>query len=126
MIASRAVACALSTCLASLAGAAALEYPDKPVRWVVPWPPGGGVDIATRVMSPALSEVLGQNFVVENRPGASGTVGTGFAAKAPPDGYTIITGAAAPNAIVDVPPGLVPTSSEIGVPAGSPSDRVRK
>jgi tripartite-type tricarboxylate transporter receptor subunit TctC len=98
--ATRAFALALCALVAPLANAAAPEYPDKPIRWIVPWPPGGGVDIATRMMSPALSEVLGQNFVVENRPGASGMLGTNFAAKAPADGYTIITGAAGPNAIL--------------------------
>jgi tripartite-type tricarboxylate transporter receptor subunit TctC len=95
-----ALAVALCAFFSPLASAATPEYPDKPIRWVVPWPPGGGVDIATRVLSPALSETLGQSLVVENRPGASGMVGTGFAAKAPADGYTIITGAAAPNAIL--------------------------
>jgi tripartite-type tricarboxylate transporter receptor subunit TctC len=90
----------LAALLSSVGNAIAQQYPEKPIRWIVPWPPGGGVDIATRIMSPALSEALGQNLVVENRPGASGSIGTGFAAKASPDGYTIITGAAGPNAIL--------------------------
>ncbi|MGZ8212157.1 MAG: Bug family tripartite tricarboxylate transporter substrate binding protein [Burkholderiales bacterium] len=96
----RTLAIALLALASPLASAATQQYPEKPIRWIVPWPPGGGVDIATRTMSPALSEALGQNLIVENRPGASGMVGTSFAAKAPPDGYTIITGAAGPNAIL--------------------------
>lgn len=96
----RAFAIVLYALLASAASAATQDYPQKPIRWVVPWPPGGGVDIATRAMSPALGEVLEQNLIVDNRPGASGMIGTAFAAKAPPDGYTIITGAAGPNALV--------------------------
>jgi tripartite-type tricarboxylate transporter receptor subunit TctC len=96
----RALAVMLCAFLPPLASAATPEYPEKPIRWVVPWPPGGGVDIATRLMSPALSEALGQNFIVENRAGASGMLGTSFAAKAPADGYTIITGAAGPNGIL--------------------------
>jgi len=86
--------------MSSFAGAATPDYPQKPIRWVVPWPPGGGVDIATRTLSPALSEVLGQSLIIDNRPGASGMIGTGFVAKAPADGYTILTGAAGPNAIL--------------------------
>jgi tripartite-type tricarboxylate transporter receptor subunit TctC len=96
---------ALAGCIVAVAGAAApvaraAEYPEKPVRWIVPWPPGGGVDITTRTLSPALAEVLGQSMVVENRPGASGMIGTSVAAKAAPDGYTILTAAAGPNAIL--------------------------
>jgi tripartite-type tricarboxylate transporter receptor subunit TctC len=78
----------------------AAEYPEKPIRWIVPWPPGGGVDITTRTLSPALAEILGQTIVVENRPGASAMIGTAVAAKAPPDGYTLLTAAAGPNAIL--------------------------
>jgi len=96
---SRVLAIALSA-MSSFASGATEDYPQKPIRWVVPWPPGGGVDIATRTLSPALSEVLGQSLIIENRPGASGMIGTAFAAKAPADGYTILTGAAGPNAIL--------------------------
>ena len=79
----------------------AAEYPEKPIRWIVPWPPGGGVDITTRTLSPALSEALGgQSIIVENRPGASAMIGTAFVAKAPADGYTLLTAAAGPNAIL--------------------------
>jgi tripartite-type tricarboxylate transporter receptor subunit TctC len=65
-------------------------YPGKPVRVVVGWPPGTTVDLVARVMSQQLSEQLGQSFLVDNRPGASGTIGTAIAAKSAPDGYTLI------------------------------------
>jgi tripartite-type tricarboxylate transporter receptor subunit TctC len=92
--------CAALSILSVWAGAGAADYPAKPIRWIVPWPPGGGVDIATRALTPPLAESLGQNIIVDNRPGASGMVGTTFAARAPADGYTLLMGAAGPNAIL--------------------------
>ena len=80
----------------ALAGAAsallAQPYPAKPVRIIVPFPPGGGLDIVARTISPKLSEALGQQIVIDNRGGASGLLGTELAAKAAPDGYTIFMG----------------------------------
>ena len=77
--------------LASLA--AAEDYPARPVRVVVPLSPGGFADTPTRILTPKLSEQLGRQFFVENRPGAGGTIGWDFVAKQPPDGYTLaITG----------------------------------
>src|SRR5690349_20274535 len=64
-------------------------YPAKPVRLIVPFPPGGNTDTLGRMMAQRLSDALGQPFFVENRPGGSGTVGADAAAKSPPDGYTI-------------------------------------
>ena len=74
-------------------------YPAKPIRLIVPWPPGGGVDISARTLGPKLSENIGQPVVVDNRGGAAGMIGTEVAARAPADGYTILHGAAGPNAI---------------------------
>jgi len=78
----------------------AQDFPARPVRLVVPWPPGGGVDIAARTIQPRMAEFLGQSVVVDNRPGATGMIGTQLAARAPADGYTILLGAAGPNAIL--------------------------
>ena len=81
---------------AGAAPALAQNYPSKPVRVIVPTAPGGGVDILARVLGQKLSEQLGVQFVVDNRPGAAGNIGNGLAAKAAPDGYTVLT---APSAI---------------------------
>jgi tripartite-type tricarboxylate transporter receptor subunit TctC len=88
--------------LAALAislAAHAQGYPAKPVRMIVAYPPGGGTDIVGRVVAQKLGESLGHSVVVENRGGASGNIGTEFAARAAPDGYTILMGNVAPNAI---------------------------
>jgi len=77
-------------CLA--ATALAQEFPNKPVRIVVPWPPSGNVDITARTVAPALSEALGQQVIVENRAGAGGTIGTAAVVKSPADGYTLLLG----------------------------------
>jgi tripartite-type tricarboxylate transporter receptor subunit TctC len=75
------------------AGAASAQsasgYPNRPIRMVVPFAPGNALDIATRIMSPKLAERLGQQVVVENKPGAGGNIGTDFVAKSAPDGYTV-------------------------------------
>jgi tripartite-type tricarboxylate transporter receptor subunit TctC len=79
---------------ALLAGAATLAaaqtYPAKPVRVVVPFPPGSGSDQVARVLASHATEALGQTFVVENKPGALGSIGSGEVAKSSPDGYTIV------------------------------------
>ena len=70
--------------------ALAQAWPSKPVKVIVPWAPGGAVDVATRKVSQKLADQLGQPFVVENKPGASSTIGASLAANAPPDGYTLV------------------------------------
>ena len=72
------------------AGAFAQGYPNKLIRYIVPWPPGGGGDVISRMLSPRLSEALGQQVVIDNRGGAAGNIGAELAAKSPPDGYTIV------------------------------------
>src|SRR5215471_14138562 len=67
-------------------------YPSKPVRFIVPFPPGGGNDLLARELAQYLAEPLGQAVIVDNRPGASTIIGTEIAAKAPPDGHTIFMG----------------------------------
>ena len=67
-------------------------YPAKPIRFVVPFPPGGGTDILSRIVTNKLSERLGWQIVVDNKPGAGGNIGLDTAAKAPPDGYTLVMG----------------------------------
>jgi len=81
----------------SLALAAALAatawgqpFPSKPVKLVVPYPPGGGTDVLARIVAPKLGEMLGQTVVIENKPGAGGTIGSAQAANAPADGYTLL------------------------------------
>src|SRR6201986_1094712 len=68
----------------------AQDYPTKPVRWVVPYPPGGSTDLVARLIGQYLSEHLGQQFVIDNRPGAGNNIGTEVVANAPPDGYTLL------------------------------------
>jgi len=70
--------------------AQAQGYPAKTIRWIVPWPPGGGADVLSRMLSPQLSEALKQQIVIDNRGGAAGNIGAELAAKSPPDGYTIV------------------------------------
>ncbi len=81
------------------ATAQAQSYPDKSVRMVVGFPPGGGTDVVARIIAPRLSELLGQPVVIENRPGATGTMAAGQVAKSQPDGYTIMMGHISVNAI---------------------------
>ena len=76
--------------LAGSGNAAAADYPSRPVRWVVPYPPGGTTDVLARIMAQWLSEKMGQQFIIENRPGAGNNIGTEAVVNAPPDGYTLL------------------------------------
>jgi tripartite-type tricarboxylate transporter receptor subunit TctC len=102
----------MSRVLRAIAAAIALapafvhaQYPTKPVRMVVGFPPGGGTDVVAGIILPRLGENLGQPVVIENRPGATGTVAAEMVAKSPPDGYTIMMGHVSVNAIA---PSLFP------------------
>jgi len=70
----------------------AQAYPSKPIRYIVPFPAGGGQDLVVRALAPRMSEALGQTVIVDNRPGAATMVGAELAAKSPPDGYTVFNG----------------------------------
>ncbi len=106
----RLIGAALATaCLLDTAGAWA-AYPEKPIRIIVPYAPGGNIDVNARIVAPALTERLGQPVVVENRGGAGSRIGTEMAAKAAPDGYTLLLGSSgsltinpvfSPNATID-------------------------
>jgi tripartite-type tricarboxylate transporter receptor subunit TctC len=78
------------TALALAAPAFAQQYPNRPVRLVAPFAPGGPVDVVARLIAPKLSDGFGQQFYVENHPGASGNIGTALVAKAPADGHTVL------------------------------------
>jgi tripartite-type tricarboxylate transporter receptor subunit TctC len=97
----RAIAAAALAC--TLAPAWAQAYPNKPVRVIIPFPPGGTLDFIGRTLAQKMSEQTGQTFVVENKPGGNGTIGIGAMVKAAPDGYTLQMGAVGAN----VTPGLV-------------------
>lgn len=93
----------VSACMALLLGIAnawAQGYPSKPIRLIAPYPPGGGIDASARIIGQALTEQLGQQVIIENRPGATGRIGTEIAAKSPADGYTLLLGSGAPNAVI--------------------------
>jgi len=85
--------------LAAFAAAAQPNFPARPIRLIVPYPPGGNVDITARIVGPVLAELVGQSVVVDNRSGAGGNVGAALVAKAAPDGYTLLMGSSAPLAI---------------------------
>jgi tripartite-type tricarboxylate transporter receptor subunit TctC len=111
----------------AVAGAATAyaQYPAKPVRWVLPFPPGGGSDALARIMSPKLAEALGQQILIDNRPGAGANIGAEVAAKSPPDGYTMLMGnvAHAINVTLYAKPGydLMKDFSAVNLLASTPN-----
>jgi len=99
--------CAVTLGVLAAVPAHAQSWPTKPVKFISPFPPGGSVDPLARLLAVKLSENLGQPFVVENKTGASGSIGTAFVAKSPPDGYTFVfvfdTHAVNPTLIPNMP-----------------------
>jgi len=100
-----------AACLALSAPAFAAQaqaYPNKPIRLIIPFPPGGGTDLVSRIMQPALTAELGQQILLDNRGGAQGTLGTAIAATANPDGYTLVISEIGATAVA---PALMPKLS---------------
>jgi tripartite-type tricarboxylate transporter receptor subunit TctC len=103
----------------------AQDYPGKPVRMVVGFPPGGGTDVVARIITPRMSDLLGQPIVIDNRPGATGTLAAGQVAKSVPDGYTIMMGhvsvnAIAPSLFPDLSYDVIRDFSPVGIAAAVP------
>jgi len=84
---------------ACMSTAFAQSYPNHPIRVIIPWPPGQATDLAARMVSEKLVPVLGQPLVMDNKPGAGGTIGSEFASKQPADGYTLLAGSSGPISI---------------------------
>jgi len=111
--------------LGAIGAAQAQDYPSRPVRLIVPSEPGGGTDISARILAEKLSQSTGQQFVVENRPGAGQMIGTEQVARSPADGYTLLVAAAAitilpatnPNVKFDILRDFVPISQLISSPS---------
>lgn len=119
---------AMVCALLSASGASAQNFPAKPVRMIVPFPPGGGADALARLIGPNLTELWKQQVIVENKPGASGHIGADFVAQSPPDGYTLLMSSTAslteknvdqfaPVSLVSASPYVVTVNPN--VPAGS-------
>jgi len=111
--------------LAFAAAAPAQDYPSKPIRMVVGFPPGGGTDVVARILVPKLSEQLGQSVFIENRPGATGTTAAAMVATSAGDGYTIMMGhvsvnAIAPSLFSNLPYDVVRDFAPVGIAASVP------
>ena len=85
--------------IAGASAAFAQGYPNRPIKVVVPWPPGQATDLAARLVAQQLTESLGQPLIVDNRPGAGGVIGSNVVAKSPADGYTLLAGSSGPISI---------------------------
>ena len=120
-IALTAAALALTACGAW----AQAGYPNRPIRIIVPWPAGGGVDVVTRTVAKKMSVRLGQQVIIDNRPGATGNIGAGMGAKAAPDGYTLLVASAPmtinPSLQRNLPFDLGRDFTPLGLMASSPS-----
>src|SRR4030067_1213991 len=81
------------------ANASSQSYPTRPIRFIVPWPAGGVADITTRLVGRKLGENMGQTFVIDNRAGATGIIGSELVARAAPDGYTLLLGTASTHSV---------------------------
>jgi len=90
---------AMLLAFACMSSAFAQSYPNHPIRVIIPWPPGQATDLAARMVSEKLVPVLGQPLVMDNKPGAGGTIGSEFASKQPADGYTLLAGSSGPISI---------------------------
>src|ERR1043166_337234 len=103
-------ALAAGMCAAASGPGAAADYPVKPIRFVCPFPPGGGLDFVARTLAEKLAERTAQPVVVDNRPGASGAIGAAIVAKAAPDGYTVLL---ASSSTLAVNPALQRQSADV-------------
>jgi len=117
-------ACVAAGLAAAAFGAAAQAYPNRPVKVIIPFPPGGTLDAVGRQLAQKLGEQMGQSFVVENRPGGNGTIGAAAVAQAPADGYTLLFNAStftsAPMTMKSVPYGVVKDFTPIALVAKAP------
>ena len=89
-VAKKILTLATASSLLALSNTALAAYPERPISWIVPFPPGGAMDVIARTLGEAMSKELGQSIVVENKPGAGGNIGAAQVASAKPDGYTIM------------------------------------
>jgi tripartite-type tricarboxylate transporter receptor subunit TctC len=92
--------CLLAVLALVASSAFAQQYPNRPVKVVVPWPPGQATDLAARIVADKLSQQFGQQFIIENKPGAGGAIGTEQVVKSAPDGYTLLAASSGPISIM--------------------------